>query len=43
MMSQRKARKIGIFSALSICIGSVVGIGIFLKNGSVGANVNGNG
>ena len=42
-MSQRKARKIGIFSALSICIGSVVGIGIFLKNASVGANVDGNG
>ena len=34
-MSVKKARKIGFFSALAILIGSVIGIGIFLKNGSV--------
>ena len=42
-MTQKSARKIGFFSALSICVGSVVGIGIFLKNASVGKNVAGNG
>ena len=42
-MEQHKARKIGFFSALSICFSSVVGIGIFLKNASVGKNVEGNG
>ena len=34
-MSVKQARKIGFFSALAILIGSVIGIGIFLKNGSV--------
>lgn len=42
-MSQRQAKKIGFFSALSICVGSIVGIGIFLKNAAVGKNVEGNG
>lgn len=42
-MKQQNARKIGFFSALSITIGSMVGIGIFLKNASVGKNVDGNG
>lgn len=42
-MKQQNARKIGFFSALSITIGSMVGIGIFLKNVSVGKNVDGNG
>ena len=42
-MTQNGAKKIGLFSALSICVGSIVGIGIFLKNHSVAANVQGNG
>ena len=42
-MSQSGAKKIGFFSALSICVGSIVGIGIFLKNQSVATNVQGNG
>ncbi|MBR3347832.1 MAG: amino acid permease [Mycoplasmataceae bacterium] len=42
-MEPHKARKIGFFSALSICFSSVVGIGIFLKNASVGKNVEGDG
>ncbi len=42
-MSVNNARKIGFVSALSICFTSIVGIGIFLKNSSVGKNVGGNG
>ena len=42
-MEITKARKIGFFSALSICFSSIVGVGIFLKNASVGKNVDGNG
>lgn len=42
-MTQKNARKIGFFSALSICVGSMVGIGIFLKNASVGGAVQGDG
>lgn len=42
-MSEKNTRKLGFFSALSICVGSIVGIGIFLKNASVGRNVDGNG
>ncbi|MBD5423056.1 MAG: amino acid permease [Mycoplasma sp.] len=42
-MEQKTVRKIGFISALSICFTSIVGIGIFLKNASVGANVGGNG
>ncbi len=34
-MNVKTARKIGFFAALSICLGSVIGIGIFLKNISV--------
>lgn len=34
-MSIKIARKIGFFSALTMLVGSVVGIGIFFKNGSV--------
>lgn len=42
-MSANNTRKIGFFAAISICIGSMVGIGIFLKNASIGKNVGGNG
>ena len=42
-MKQESVRKIGFVSALSICFTSIVGIGIFLKNSSVGTNVEGNG
>ncbi len=34
-ISQKTAKKIGLIYAISILIGSVVGVGIFLKNGSV--------
>lgn len=34
-MDLAQAKKIGFFSALSISLGSVVGVGIFLKNNSV--------
>ncbi len=34
-MSIKKARKIGFWAAISMLIGSVVGIGIFFKNGSI--------
>lgn len=42
-MEITKVRKIGFFSALSICFTSIVGIGIFLKNSSIGNNLQGNG
>ncbi|CAM9106475.1 APC family permease [Mycoplasma todarodis] len=34
-MSIKKARKMGFWAAISMLIGSVVGIGIFFKNGSI--------
>lgn len=39
----KTSKKIGFFSALSIVVGSIVGIGIFFKNGGVGAIVEGDG
>lgn len=42
-MKEKNFKKLGFFSALSICIGSIVGIGIFFKNSSVSNNVNGDG
>lgn len=42
-MNVGSVKKIGFFSALSISFTSIVGIGIFLKNASVGANLGGNG
>lgn len=36
-MSIKNAHKIGFLSALCICVGSVVGIGIFFKNSGIGA------
>ncbi|MCF0218140.1 MAG: amino acid permease [Malacoplasma sp.] len=38
-MSVKNARKIGFWSALSVSLGSVIGIGIFLKNGSIMRNI----
>lgn len=43
MNNHKEKKKIGFISAFSICFTSIVGIGIFLKNASVGANVGGNG
>ena len=43
MNNHNEKKKIGFISAFSICFTSIVGIGIFLKNASVGANVEGNG
>ncbi|MDK2819264.1 MAG: amino acid permease [Mycoplasmataceae bacterium] len=42
-MKEKTYKKLGFFSALSICIGSVVGIGIFFKNGSISNAVSGDG
>ncbi|MCF0217769.1 MAG: APC family permease [Malacoplasma sp.] len=38
-MSVKHARKIGFWAALSISLGSTMGIGIFLKNGSIMRNI----
>lgn len=43
MNNHNEKKKIGFISAFSICFTSIVGIGIFLKNAAVGANVEGNG
>ena len=43
MNNHKEKKKIGFISAFSICFTSIVGIGIFLKNANVGANVEGNG
>lgn len=43
MNNHNEKKKIGFISAFSICFTSIVGIGIFLKNASVGANVKGDG
>ncbi len=42
-MKEKNFKKLGFFSAMSICVGSIVGIGIFFKNGSIAGNVNGDG
>lgn len=42
-VTNKTAKNIGFFSALSVLIGSVIGIGIFFKNGSVFASNNYNG
>lgn len=34
-VKQSTARKIGLFSAISLLIGSIIGIGIFFKNGNI--------
>ncbi|MGL4343030.1 MAG: APC family permease [Metamycoplasmataceae bacterium] len=42
-MKIQNTRKLGFFTALTICIGSVIGIGIFFKNASIGSANNGDG
>ncbi|CAM9115271.1 APC family permease [Mycoplasma marinum] len=42
-MSIKTGRKLGFWAAISMLIGSVVGIGIFFKNGSISKMTNGNG
>jgi len=41
-MKTETAGKIGLFGAISIIIGTVFGVGIFLKNGGVFKNNHGN-
>ncbi|MDE7433907.1 MAG: hypothetical protein K2M43_02105 [Mycoplasmoidaceae bacterium] len=41
-VSNKTAASIGLFGAMSIIIGSTVGVGIFFKNGGVFKNNNGN-
>jgi hypothetical protein len=41
-MKAETAGKIGLFSAIMIILGAMIGIGIFLKNGGVFRNNNGN-
>ncbi|MGL6125022.1 MAG: APC family permease [Metamycoplasmataceae bacterium] len=42
-MKEKKFKKLGFFSALSICLGSIIGIGIFFKNYSISESVGGDG
>ncbi|CAM9137222.1 APC family permease [Mycoplasma marinum] len=42
-MKIKNAKKIGFFAALTMLIGTVVGIGIFFKNGSISRATNGEG
>ncbi|MGL5643287.1 MAG: APC family permease [Metamycoplasmataceae bacterium] len=42
-MKEKNFKKLGFFSALSICVGSIVGIGIFFKNYSISNSVQGDG
>ncbi|CAT05221.1 Serine/threonine exchanger SteT [Mesomycoplasma conjunctivae] len=42
-MSSKSARKLGFFAASAMLIGSVVGVGIFFKNGSIARATDSNG
>lgn len=42
-MDQKQKKQINFIFALSICFTSIVGIGIFIKNATIGKNVDGNG
>ncbi|CAM9125127.1 APC family permease [Mycoplasma todarodis] len=42
-MSQKKAKKFGLWTAISLIIGSIVGIGIFFKNIPIFSSAGGNG
>jgi hypothetical protein len=41
-VSKSTAGKIGLFGAMSVIIGGVIGIGIFFKNNGIFKNNNGN-
>jgi hypothetical protein len=41
-VSQKTAGKIGLFGAMSVIIGGIIGIGIFFKNNGVFGNNHGN-
>jgi hypothetical protein len=41
-VSKKTAGRIGLFGAISVIVGAVVGIGIFFKNGGIFKNNNGN-
>jgi hypothetical protein len=41
-VSKSTAGKIGLFGAMSVIIGGVIGIGIFFKNNGIFTNNNGN-
>ncbi|WEK82984.1 MAG: APC family permease [Mycoplasma sp.] len=41
-MKTENANKIGLFGAISIIVGAIIGVGIFFKNGGVFKNNNGN-
>ena len=41
-MKPKTADKIGLFSAIMVILGAMIGIGIFLKNGGIFKNNNGN-
>lgn len=34
-VNTKTAKKIGLFAAISMLIGSIVGVGIFFKNGNI--------
>lgn len=42
-MTIAKTRKLGFFAAMAMLVGSVVGVGIFFKNGSISRATDGNG
>lgn len=42
-MNQKTIRKIGFFTALALMTSSIIGVGIFFKNGSISKAVNGEG
>ena len=43
MLKIKKGKKLGFFAALTMLLGSVVGVGIFFKNGSISNVTHGNG
>ncbi len=42
IMKTETANKIGLFGAISVIVGAIIGVGIFFKNGGVFRNNNGN-
>jgi hypothetical protein len=41
-ISKKTAGNIGLFGAISVIVGAIIGIGIFFKNGNIFVNNNGN-